>query len=349
MTHKYLQTCIVLLSIYLSHASCLKAGEAEDRAAALALAIWTQQLKLDGQQQVVPVTSGSPLERHIPAQSSSAPAAASPTGASNAAKTYSNGSPGAGYLTNDTPLTADGQPTPMVGVAAGLNALRPQGNETLIDYGCGFDARWLISAVRYFPDWTGKAIGVEIDPQIADSARQYVEANGMTSRIEIITGDSTKLDIKADIGVAYMWPEVLTQLKPKIEHLDRFVSFGFPVPDLEPQGRLPTNTADIYVWKNQLHAASVPTYKQVPITREVQRTVRVAPGSYCQVCGRHCRNPMQHVRQQQIIGYKTVPTQPTQPTVASQPQQRQVQSGHWEYRRVCRNGVCRNVRMWVAD
>ena len=230
---------------------------------------------------------------------------------------------------------ADVQPTPWGAVGIMLNALAPKPDEVLLDPGCGYDARLLIEACRYFG--TEKAIGVEIDPEVAASAREYVEKAGLSDRIEIITGDSTKLDIQADIGIAYMWPEVLEELKPRIEKLDRFVSYGYEVPGLEMDpATLISNGGKFYTWKKQAPVT------RVPVTRTVSKIVGLPRGSYCKVCGRHCSNPMAHVREQQIVGYVNR-TLPATSGSNAQPQ------GHWETRRVCNGKTCKNVRVFVSN
>lgn len=158
-------------------------------------------------------------------------------------------------------LTADTQPTPMPGVIAMLNALKPQPNEVLIDPGCGFDARVLITAVRDFG--TKKAIGIEIDPVIAESARAYVADAGYSDRITIITGDSTKLDWNANIGAAYMWPDTLGAMRAKIQGLDRFVSFAHNIPALSTQENR-TEAGLTYLWtQKSATPASVPVVRQI--------------------------------------------------------------------------------------
>jgi hypothetical protein len=228
----------------------------------------------------------------------------------------------------------DTQSTPWHAVGIMLNALAPKPNEVLLDPGCG-NASLLIEACKYFG--TEKAIGIEIDPEIAELARQNVEAAGFSDQIEIITGDSTKLNVKADIGIAYMWPEVLADLKPKIEKLDRFVCFGFAVPGLDMQPTtLVSSGGKFYSWKKPAPIT------RVPVTKSVSKIVGLPRGSYCTVCGRHCSNPMAHVREQQIVGYVNR-TLPATSGNNAQPQ------GHWETRRVCNGGTCRNVRVFVSN
>lgn len=129
----------------------------------------------------------------------------------------------------DSDLPPDQQPAPMEGVGAGLRALNPRG-KVIVDYGCGHDARWLIAAVRDFG--AARGVGVEIDPEAAESARRYVAQAGLSDRIEIRVGDATTTSVKADVGVAYLFEDTLRKLAPKIRQLDRFVSYAHKVPGL---------------------------------------------------------------------------------------------------------------------
>lgn len=240
-------------------------------------------------------------------------------------------------------LAAGAQPTPWPAVGGLLNLLKPQPDEVLLDPGCGYDARLLIAACRYYG--VEKAIGVEIDPVIAESARRHVEFARLSDRIEIITGDSTKLNITADVGVAYLWPDTLEDLRPKIEKLDRFACYEFGVPGLQMTERKASNGGKLFLWKPQppvaqtASPASTPVQQLVPITRTVDKIVRLPRGSYCEVCGSHCRNPMAHKLSQQVVGYQPAVAQPATP----QP------SGRWVREKVCVNGVCSYRWKFVPD
>ncbi len=231
-------------------------------------------------------------------------------------------------------LSADTQPTPWQGVTELLNTLNPQEDEVLLDPGCGYDARILIAARQFFN--VKHCIGVEKDPALAASARQYVKDAGLEDYIEIITGDSLELDIKADIAVCYMWEEFLKAYQPKLTKLDRFVCYGFKVPDLPMTEKTASNGGKVYLWTKAAIVAAppVPATIQVPITRTVTsgQVYSLPRGSYCEVCGGRCSNPMAHYKQTQIVGYKTVPN-PTvaQPPTTSQPAATPPQQPSWHY------------------
>lgn len=226
-------------------------------------------------------------------------------------------------------LSPDAQPTPMSSVAAGLRALNPKPGEVLVDYGCGFDARWLITACRLYG--TQRAIGVEIDPVTAESARRYVAAAGLSARITIITGDATTTDARADIGCAYLWPETLAKLKPKIVQLDRFVSYSHPVP----------GWASIYANGVNLYARNPPPIQVIFKPTAATWNGRTYTGP---LCNRQNCSMCQAIRAQLQPRYVTVPA--TQQAAA--PAQR---SGHYEtqcqFNRWGRKTGCHQV--WVED
>lgn len=148
-------------------------------------------------------------------------------------------------------LPPDQQPTPMTAVGEGLKALNLKPTDTFVEFGCGHDARWAITAVRLYG--LKQAYGVEIDPAAAESARRYVAQAGFSDRIIIITGDATTQRVYGNVGVAYLWPESLAKLVPQIKKLDRFVSYSHAVPGLPM-----TQRGDL--WLYQRPAPRPPVY-----------------------------------------------------------------------------------------
>jgi len=185
-------------------------------------------------------------------------------------------------LTEDD-LPADQKPTPMTGVVAALRVLAPRPDEVLVDYGCGFDARFLITAVRRYG--VLKAIGVEIDPAVAASARRYVDHAGLSDRITIITGDATTTNVQADIGVAYLWPDTLTELRPRISKLKRFVSYNHQIPGVPPRGFLcPGGT--VYLWTKPAPVVQLaaPAHKPMAVYRGKLYGGPVCNNPGCSMC-----------------------------------------------------------------
>lgn len=131
-------------------------------------------------------------------------------------------------------------PTPHAEVDRILSILKPQPSETFVDYGCG-DGRFLIAAASQYGC---RAVGVEIDPQRVREARAAVAAAGLSDRVEIIEGDVLSVDVNADVGVAYLYPDLLDAIGPKLRKLKRFASYLHPVGGLSME-----NWQGAYVWR----------------------------------------------------------------------------------------------------
>jgi len=116
----------------------------------------------------------------------------------------------------------------------------------LADVGCG-DARVLIRAVKEYG--IDRAIGIEIDPKIAETARQNIASEGLSSRITIVTGDATKWDLPADVTAvyAYLYPDLLEQLKPLIESAPKAVTPFHEVAGLEMK-----QFGDVYLYERDI-------------------------------------------------------------------------------------------------
>lgn len=143
---------------------------------------------------------------------------------------------------NEPTASADAAaaPTPHAEVNRILSILRPQPSETFVDYGCG-DGRFVIAAAR---GYGCRAVGVEIDPERAAEARANVAAAGLADRVEIIEGDALTVDVDADVGVAYLYPDLLDGLSGKLQKLNRFASYLHPVSGLPME-----NWQGAYVWR----------------------------------------------------------------------------------------------------
>ena len=118
-------------------------------------------------------------------------------------------------------------PTPYVAIPHVLTALDLTPYDTLVDIGCG-DARVLIAATRRF---ACRGRGYEIQPAVARLARARVKAAGLSSCIEIIEGDSTKIaDCDGMVVYSYMWETVTNRMAPRLRRARRVVSYLHALP-----------------------------------------------------------------------------------------------------------------------
>ena len=122
---------------------------------------------------------------------------------------------------------AESTPTPYDSIRWALfRVLKVTKDDEFVDFGCGHDGRVAITANL----GTGcKAIGIEIDPTRARQAKLRVNQLALED-VRIIEGDATEIETEANVGFAYLYPEVLEKLIPKILKLDRFASYNHKVP-----------------------------------------------------------------------------------------------------------------------
>ena len=137
----------------------------------------------------------------------------------------------AGYSQTVMPVNPAQQPTPSPVVDRVMEELQLSPEAVFADIGCG-DGRLLIDAVTHFGC---KAVGIEIDPVKAEEARKRVKAAGLERQITVLTGDAKKFDPKAynvTAAVAYLYPELLSELKPMLETIPVLITPYHQVPGL---------------------------------------------------------------------------------------------------------------------
>jgi protein-L-isoaspartate O-methyltransferase len=113
-----------------------------------------------------------------------------------------------------------------------ITALGLQAGDTFADIGCG-DGRVLIAAVNA----SGcKAVGIELDPEKAKLARHRVAEAGLSDKITILTGDARRFDpskYNVTAGVAYLYPQLLGELRPMLSRIGRLATPFHQVPGME--------------------------------------------------------------------------------------------------------------------
>lgn len=106
--------------------------------------------------------------------------------------------------------------------------------KTVLDIGCGSGILSITAALF----GASEVLGVEIDPQAANIARENVELNGFTDRIQIVEGDLTKrIDFKGDIIVANLMADLVMLLSEdapsSLKEAGLFITSGILVEKLE--------------------------------------------------------------------------------------------------------------------
>lgn len=121
--------------------------------------------------------------------------------------------------------------------------------ERLVDLGCG-DGRVLVRAAEGFG---AKVTGVELDPRLAEVAREVLLAAGLDG--DVVEGNFDDVAIDADVVFAFLSPATLQRLQPRLEALaagTRVVTTGYAVPGWVPHDvgdrcflyRIPARPAD---------------------------------------------------------------------------------------------------------
>lgn len=109
---------------------------------------------------------------------------------------------------------------------AGLTA-----DSVFCDAGCGLAKSCIMAAQLY----GCRAVGVEIDKDLADEARERVEAAGLSERITIICMDVRDFDFKAwgvTVVYVYQYSELLEQLSDNLKSIGTVLSPFHEVPGL---------------------------------------------------------------------------------------------------------------------
>jgi SAM-dependent methyltransferase len=156
----------------------------------------------------------------------------------------------ADFRTPDVPYVA----TPNDVVAAMLDLAEVTDKDTVYDLGSG-DGRIVIAAAR---DRGARAVGIEIDPALADQSREAARAAGLADRVTIHRGDIFKQDLTpATVVTMYLMPHVNARLRPQLDRLrpgTRVVSHMFSMPGARPVKKVEVNSAEagtthtLYLW-----------------------------------------------------------------------------------------------------
>ncbi|HVW34842.1 MAG TPA: methyltransferase domain-containing protein [Acidimicrobiia bacterium] len=110
-----------------------------------------------------------------------------------------------------------------------LAGLRP--GERLVDLGCG-DGRVLLRAAE---DFGAEVTGIELDRDLAETARFVLDAAGV--KAAVVEADFESAPIEADVVFAFLSPATLQRLRPRLAALaptSRVVTTGYPVPGWLP-------------------------------------------------------------------------------------------------------------------
>jgi len=124
-------------------------------------------------------------------------------------------------------------PTTAEAVQAMLKLANVTKNDVLYDLGCG-DGRIVIAAAKL----GARGVGIDIDPQRIQEARENARKAGVESRVQFIQQDLFQADIHpATVVSLFLLSSVNLRLRPKL------------LAELKPGTRVVSNTFDMGDWK----------------------------------------------------------------------------------------------------
>lgn len=121
-------------------------------------------------------------------------------------------------------------PTPQNIVDRMLEAAHVHPGDLVYDLGSG-DGRILITAAQKYG---ARAVGIEIDPDQVEKARQRIHRLGLDDRVSVVHGSALRADLSpADVVTLYFLTSTNEKLKPNLEKClrpgTRVVSNQFPI------------------------------------------------------------------------------------------------------------------------
>lgn len=151
----------------------------------------------------------------------------------------------AGALKLDAPFAPSGerQATKMLELA-GVGE-----DDLLYDLGCG-DGQIIVLAAR---DFGARAVGVELDPQRLEEARQRARWNGVRHKLTLLEENLFTVDIsKATVVTLYLLPEINLTLRPRLLRElapgTRIVSHAFDMAEWKPDEVVDGRGAKFFLW-----------------------------------------------------------------------------------------------------
>ncbi|MDZ4848536.1 MAG: PQQ-binding-like beta-propeller repeat protein [Pirellulaceae bacterium] len=149
-------------------------------------------------------------------------------------------------------------PTPMDVVAKMLEVAKVGKDDLVVDLGSG-DGRILIEAAKKYGC---RGIGIEIDPELVELSKQRIHDTKLNTLVTITKADLFEADFgDATVVTAYLYPELLKRLLPKLEKLkpgSRIVTHQFAIPGISPEETVRTVSQEtgaehtIYLWTTPL-------------------------------------------------------------------------------------------------
>lgn len=141
-------------------------------------------------------------------------------------------------------------PTPNDVVAKMLELAQVTAGDTVYDLGCG-DGRIVIAAAQKYG---ARGVGVDIDPERINEARDNAQKAGVAGRVHFVLGDLFETDISAATVVTlYLLTELNIKLRPKLladlRPGTRVVSHAFAMGEWKPERTADVSGNRVYLWR----------------------------------------------------------------------------------------------------
>jgi SAM-dependent methyltransferase len=141
-------------------------------------------------------------------------------------------------------------PTSMNVVDGMLELAGVTDDDVVYDLGSG-DGRIVIRAAEKYG---ARGVGIEIDEELVEEARQNADSAGVADRVTFQQGDLFDADIsEATVVTLYLLPTINLRLRPKLfEELapgTRVVSHDFDMDEWEHDERIEVGSSALYFWR----------------------------------------------------------------------------------------------------
>ncbi|HZY18898.1 MAG TPA: methyltransferase domain-containing protein [Ramlibacter sp.] len=141
-------------------------------------------------------------------------------------------------------------PTVMPVVEKMLEMAKVRQGDVLYDLGCG-DGRIVVTAAKKYG---ASGVGIDIDPQRIQEARENAEREGVASRVQFRQANLFESDFsKASVVTLYLLPDINQKLRPQLWRQlkvgTRVVSHDFDMGDAWPPERTErVGNKTVYAW-----------------------------------------------------------------------------------------------------
>lgn len=124
--------------------------------------------------------------------------------------------------------------TPLCAFRRALELVHAQSSDVVYDLGCG-DGRLLLEAASRFG---ARAVGVEIDPQRAQAARDAAERAGVDRLVTVHEANALEFEIPEDATIVFLFliSRGLSLVLPKLERLKtncRVITYLYRIPNVD--------------------------------------------------------------------------------------------------------------------